>query len=68
MEYVARIRKMRNTYKLPVGKPEGRDHADDLGINEKIILKCTSGTQVWKLWIEFTWFRTGIGCELLGTR
>jgi hypothetical protein len=34
---------MRNAYKILIGKPEGRDHMEDLGINGMIIFECTSG-------------------------
>jgi hypothetical protein len=29
---------MRNAYKILVGKPEGRDHSEDLGVDGMIIL------------------------------
>jgi hypothetical protein len=28
---------VRNAYKILVGKPERRDHLEDLGVNEKIL-------------------------------
>jgi len=37
--HVARMGAMRNIYNILVGKPEGRDHSEDLGIDEKIILE-----------------------------
>jgi hypothetical protein len=30
--YVACVGEMRNMYKILVGKPEGRDHLEDLGV------------------------------------
>jgi hypothetical protein len=30
---------MRNSFKMLAGKPEGRDHSDDLGVEARIILK-----------------------------
>jgi hypothetical protein len=30
---------MRNACKVLVGKPEGRDHSKDLGVNKRIILE-----------------------------
>jgi hypothetical protein len=30
---------MRNAYKTAVGKPEGRDHLGDMGIDGRLILK-----------------------------
>jgi hypothetical protein len=35
-----------------VGKPEGRDHLEDLDVDGKIVLE----------WTEFIWFRIGY-CE-----
>jgi len=32
-------REMRNAYKILAGKPEGRDHSEDIGVNGKLILK-----------------------------
>jgi hypothetical protein len=37
--------KVRNAYKILVGKPEGKSHSEDLGINEKIILEWILGKQ-----------------------
>jgi hypothetical protein len=36
--YVARMPEMRNTYKILVGKPEGKNDLKDLGIDGKITL------------------------------
>jgi hypothetical protein len=35
---------MRNYHKLLVGRPEGRDHSEDLDAGRKIILSCIIGT------------------------
>jgi hypothetical protein len=32
---------MRNAYKGFVGKPEGKDHLEDLVLDGRIIVKCT---------------------------
>jgi hypothetical protein len=37
--HVARMGEMRNAYKVLVGKCEGRDHSEDLGVDGKIILE-----------------------------
>jgi hypothetical protein len=34
---------MRNVYKILVGKPEGRDHSGDLGVDGKMILELILG-------------------------
>jgi hypothetical protein len=43
--YVVRMRKMRNTYSILVGKPERKNHSEDLGIDGKTILECILGKQ-----------------------
>jgi hypothetical protein len=48
---------MRNEYKIFVGKPEGRDHSNDPGVGERIILDWVSGKQGGKLWTEFIWLK-----------
>jgi hypothetical protein len=35
--HVAHKREMRNAYRIFVGKPKGRDHAEDLGIGKDSI-------------------------------
>jgi hypothetical protein len=37
----------------------GRDQLEDLGIDEKIILKFILGKQGWRMWIGFTWLTVG---------
>jgi hypothetical protein len=36
---VTRMGDMRNAYKILVGKPEGKNHSGDLGVDGKIILE-----------------------------
>jgi hypothetical protein len=31
---------MRNAYNMLVGKPEGSDHSENLGVDEEVILEC----------------------------
>jgi len=38
-EHVARVRIVRNAYKIVAGKPTGRDHSEDLDVDGKIILE-----------------------------
>jgi hypothetical protein len=52
---------MRNAYKILVGKPEGKYHAEDLRVDRRIILEWILGEKYGKLWIEFIWLRTGTG-------
>jgi hypothetical protein len=35
---------MRTVYKILVGKPEGRDHVEDVGIDGRVILKWILGS------------------------
>jgi hypothetical protein len=37
--YVARMRERRGEYKVLVGKPEGRNHLEDPGVDGRIILR-----------------------------
>jgi hypothetical protein len=34
VEYEARREEMRNAYKILVGKPEGMDHSEELGVDK----------------------------------
>jgi hypothetical protein len=40
---VACMKEMRNAYKILVGKPEGKDHEEDLGMDGRIILEWILG-------------------------
>jgi hypothetical protein len=46
--HAGRIREMRNTYKILVGKPEGKRPSEDLGVDGMIILKRSQGNRVEK--------------------
>jgi hypothetical protein len=41
--HVARTAEIRNTYKIFVGKLEGKDNSEDLGVDGKIILDLILG-------------------------
>jgi hypothetical protein len=56
---------MKNEYGILIGKPDGRDHSEDQGIDGIIILKWVFGEQGWRVWIGFIWFRIGAGGGLL---
>jgi len=49
---------MRNAYKISVGKPEGKNHSEDPGVDGKILLEWILVKQGGKVWT---------GCILLGT-
>jgi hypothetical protein len=50
---------MRNAFKIVVGKPEGKNHLEDLGIDGRIILKLILWKWGGSVWIRFIWFGTG---------
>jgi hypothetical protein len=51
----------RNGYRILVGKPEGKNHSEDLGVDGRIglILKWIFGILVLRVWIGFMWLRIG---------
>jgi hypothetical protein len=56
---------MRNAYKVLVGEPKGREHFEDLGVDNRIILEFILGKQNEKLWTAFIWLRIGTNGRLL---
>jgi hypothetical protein len=55
---------IRNPYKILVGNLKGRDHSEDLGIDEKIS-EWILGKQSGKVWTGCIWFTTGTSSGLL---
>jgi len=51
-----------------VGKPEGENHKEDLGVDGRMISEWILGEQGGKLWIGRIWFRRGTSGGLLWTR
>jgi hypothetical protein len=49
---------MTNSYKILVGNPERGDYVEDLGVDERIILKRISMEESMKLWTGFVGLRT----------
>jgi hypothetical protein len=44
---------LRNAYCVSVGKPKGRDHLEDVGVDCKIILEWILGKYDGRLWTGF---------------
>jgi len=61
--HVARMKQMRNAYSAR--KTKRRDHSEDVGIYERIILEWILGEQSGKAWTGFIWLRIGTSGELL---
>jgi hypothetical protein len=62
MGHVACMREMRNVYTILVGKPEEKNHLEDLGIDRRIILKWIFEFGMWNGSI---WLRIVTGSGLL---
>jgi hypothetical protein len=64
--HVARMGGERNMYRVLVGKPEGKGHLEDKGVDGRMGSKWTFGRLVGGgVWIGFTWLRMGIFGGLL---
>jgi hypothetical protein len=55
--HVALVGEMKDAYEILVGNREWEKHSEDLGVDERIILKWMLGKQCWRVWIEFIWLR-----------
>jgi hypothetical protein len=51
----------RGAYRLFVRRPEGKNHLEDLGLEERIMLKWIFKTWNAEAWTGLIWPRTGIG-------
>jgi hypothetical protein len=49
----------RNVYRVLVGKPEGKDHLKDQGVDGRMGSKWTLRRLVGGVWSGFTWIRIG---------
>jgi hypothetical protein len=60
-EHVARMGEGRNVYRVLVGKPEGKIHLKDQGVDGRMGSKWTLGRLVGGgVWSGLTWLRIGI--------
>jgi hypothetical protein len=57
--HVARMGEGRNVYRVLVGKPEGKDHLEDQGVDGRMGSKWTLGRLVGGVWSVFSWLRIG---------
>jgi hypothetical protein len=55
----------RGVYRVLVGRPEGRDQLEDLGVSGRITLRWTLGRQGPMGRTGFSWFRIGSSGGLL---
>jgi hypothetical protein len=63
--HVARMGEGRGVYRVLVGRPEGKDHLEDLGVGGRIGLRWTLGRQGLMGQTEFIWLRIGSSGGLL---
>jgi hypothetical protein len=57
---VAHMQEGRNVYRVLVGKPKGKNHLKDQGVDGRMGSKWTLGKSVGGLWSGFTWLSIGI--------
>jgi hypothetical protein len=59
--HVAHMGEGRGAYRILVGRPEGRNHLEDPGIDGRIILKWIFKKWDGGAWTGLIWFRIGTG-------
>lgn len=64
-EHVALMGDKRTAFRIFVGKPEERDHHEDLDIGGMIILKWISVIKNWVVWTALMWLRIATSEGLL---
>ena len=52
----------RGAYRILVGKPEGRNHLEDPGVDRRIILIRIIRKWDLRVWTGLIWLRIGTGC------
>jgi hypothetical protein len=66
--HVARMEQGRGAYRILVGRPEGRNHLEDPGVDGRIILKWIFKKWDGAAWTGLIWLRIGTGGGLLRVR
>jgi hypothetical protein len=51
----------RGVYRVLVGKPEGKNHLEDTGVDGRIILRCIMRNCYVGVWTGSRWLRIGTG-------
>ena len=59
--HVARTGERRGLYRVLVGKPEGKNHLEDPGVDGRIILRWTHRKWDMRAWTRSVWLRIGTG-------
>jgi hypothetical protein len=57
--HMSRMREGRNVYRVLVGKPEGKNHLEDQGVDGRMGSKWIFRRLVGGVWSGFTWLRIG---------
>jgi hypothetical protein len=57
--HVARMGERRNVYRFLVGKPEGKNHLEDQGVDGRMGSEWTLGRLAGGVWSGLTWLRIG---------
>jgi len=60
-EHVARMGERRGVYRVSVGKPEGKNHLRDPGVDGRIILRWIFKKWDVGVWTASNWLRIGTG-------
>jgi len=59
--HVARMGERRGVYRVLVGKPEGKNHLEDPGLDGRILLRWISRKWDVRVWTGSSWLRIGTG-------
>jgi len=60
-EHVALMGERRGVYRVLVGKPEGKNHLEDPGVDGRAILRCILRNSYVRVWTGSSWLRIVTG-------